>query len=312
MVRTFYSKPTAMNHLPTVVGLGEILWDLLPSGRQLGGAPANFAYCSHLLGDRAVVASRIGEDELGREVRESLLVRGLTDQFLQIHTEQPTGTVNVRLDTAGQPKFEITHPVAWDFLEWTDTWKALAESADAVCFGSLAQRSPQSRRTILDFVDATRSDAFRIFDVNLRQSFYSVEIIRESIKRANLVKLNHEELPRIKELLGISSSDTFLFCKELAEKFELYLVCVTRGANGSLLSDGRRVHEHPGFQVLVRDTVGSGDAFTAALVHEHLRGSSLAEMNDSANRLGAWVASCGGAMPQVPQRGLKHELAELE
>jgi fructokinase len=301
-----------VNHLPTVVGLGEVLWDLLPSGRQLGGAPANFAYCSHLLGDRAVVASRIGEDELGKAVRESLLARGVTDQFLQIDPEQPTGTVKVEIDRAGQPKFEIIHPVAWEFLEWTDTWQALARSADAVCFGSLAQRSPQSRQTILEFVDATRSEALRVFDVNLRQTSYSFEIISESMVRANVVKLNHEEVPRVRELLGINAFDALSFCKEVIEKFRLRLICITRGSNGSLLCNQTSAHEHPGFHVQVKDTIGAGDAFTAALVHEHLRGRSLAEMNDSANRLGAWVASNSGAMPPVPAIGLEAALANLK
>jgi fructokinase len=301
-----------VNHLPTVVGLGEVLWDLLPSGRQLGGAPANFAYCSHLLGDRAVVASRIGKDELGKAVRESLLSRGVTDQFLQIDPERPTGTVKVEIDSSGQPKFEIIHPVAWDFLEWTDTWQALARSADAVCFGSLAQRSPESRQTILDFVDATRSEALRVFDVNLRQNFYSFEIMSESIERANVVKLNHEEVPRIRELLGIKAGDGPYFCKEVIEKFRLQLICITRGSNGSLLCDQNTAHEHPGFHIRVKDTIGAGDAFTAALVHEHLRGRSLAEMNDSANRLGAWVASNSGAMPSPPAGRLEVALANLK
>jgi fructokinase len=301
-----------VNHLPTVVGLGEVLWDLLPSGRQLGGAPANFAYCSHLLGDRAVVASRIGADDLGKAVRESLLSRGVTDQFLQIDPEQPTGTVKVEIDSAGQPKFEIIHPVAWDFLKLTDTWHALARSADAVCFGSLAQRSPESRRTILDFVDATRSEALRIFDVNLRQAFYSFEIISESIERANVVKLNHEEVPRVRELLGIKAADGPYFCREVIEKFRLQLICITRGSNGSLLCDQTGAHEHPGFHIQVKDTIGAGDAFTAALVHEHLRGKSLLEMNDSANRLGAWVASNSGAMPSPPAGGLEVALANLK
>src|SRR6266705_2501487 len=135
-----------MTSAPTVVGLGEILWDLLPSGRQLGGAPANFAYCSHLLGNRAVVASRVGSDDLGREVHDSLLHSGLTDQFLETDPDHPTGTVRVELDAAGRPKFEIAEAAAWDFLNWTEIWQALAQSADAVCFGSLAQRSEASRR----------------------------------------------------------------------------------------------------------------------------------------------------------------------
>ena len=300
-----------MNHMPTVVGLGEVLWDLLPSGRQLGGAPANFAYWSHALGNRAIVASRVGDDEPGREVRHSLLSRGITDQYLQADGANPTGTVKVELDVAGQPNFDIVFPVAWDFLEFTPAWKLLAQAADAVCFGSLAQRSADSRATILQFLESTRREALRIFDVNLRQSFYSDEIIRESCMHANVVKLNHDELPGIRELLGMQANDSFGFCEEMAGEFDLQLICVTRGANGSLLSNGKSAHEHPGYQVHVKDTVGSGDAFTAALVSEYLRGRSLAEMNDTANRLGAWVASNAGAMPLLPAQGIQKSLAEL-
>ena len=301
-----------METLRTVIGLGEILWDFLPSGRQLGGAPANFAYCSHLLGSRAVVASRVGADDLGKQARNSLLRSGITDQFLQTDPEHSTGTVHVQLDSAGQPKFEIADGAAWDFLSWTDLWQALAESADAVCFGSLAQRSEVSRRVILNFLDATRPEALRVFDVNLRQSFYSAEIIKESVKRANVVKLNHEELPWVRELLAIDSSEGLGFCREMQQKFELQLVCVTRGANGSLLCDRDNADEHVGFRVQVKDTVGAGDAFTAALVHELLCGARLAKMNDLANRVGAWVASCWGAMPRVPEHGLEAALSQVQ
>jgi len=300
-----------MDHLPTVVGLGEILWDLLPSGRQLGGAPANFAYCWHLLGNRAVVASRVGSDDLGREARDSLLRSGITDQFLQTDPEHLTGTVRVQLDSAGQPKFEIVEDAAWDFLSLTDVLQALAETADAVCFGSLAQRSAISRRTILDVLDATRPEILRVFDVNLRQSFYSTEIVQESMRRANVVKLNHGEWFRVRELLAMESSDALAFCRELLQNFDLQLVCITLGANGSLLCNRNQTNQHPGFRVQVQDTVGAGDAFTAALVHGLLRGLPLAETNDLANRMGAWVASCSGAMPPVPKQDLQRMLAEV-
>jgi len=301
-----------MTSLKNVVGLGEILWDLLPSGRQLGGAPANFAYCSHLLGDRGVVASRVGQDELGAEVRQRLLGLGISDQFLQVDPEHPTSTVNVQVDAEGQPRFEIVDAVAWDFLEWTPTWKALAQSADAICFGSLAQRHAQSRETILKFLDATRPEALRTFDVNLRQNFYSAEVVRESLERANVTKLNHEEVPRIANLLSITAPDPNSFCAELIRKFDLQLICITRGINGSLLCTKDDTVEHPGFTVQVADTVGAGDAFTAALVHELLRGSTLQQMNDSANRVGAWVASRHGAMPKLPEVGLAQALADLQ
>jgi fructokinase len=301
-----------MTSLKTVVGLGEILWDMLAAGRQLGGAPANFAYCSHLLGDRGVVASRVGSDELGADIRQSLLALGITDQFLQVDPEHPTSTVQVQVNAQGQPKFEIVDSVAWDFLEWTPSWKALAQSADAICFGSLAQRHSQSRETILKFLEATRPDVLRIFDVNLRQSFYSLDTVSESLTKANVVKLNHEEVPVVRELLHIEARDEVSFCHEVIEKFRLKLICITRGPNGSLLCDRHTTQEHPGFTVHVKDTIGAGDAFTAGLVHDLLRGNTLGGMNDSANRMGAWVASNHGAMPRLPEGGLTGALAEFQ
>jgi fructokinase len=304
-----------MNPAPIVVGLGEVLWDLLPSGRQLGGAPANFAYCSHLLGNRAVVASRIGSDDLGNELRNRLLQAGIGDDCLQTDPTHPTGTVTVALDSGGQPSYEITGGVAWDFMEWTSDWQSLAQSADAVCFGSLAQRSPTSRATILQFLEATQYSALRVFDVNLRQKFYSAEVIKSSLQRANVVKLNHEELTVLRNLIGLGAgagSDTEVFtCRELIAQFDLRLVCVTEGANGSLICDRQNLHRHPGFRVAVSDTVGAGDAFMAGLVHGLLRGESLAEMNELANRMGAWVASCPGAMPPRPDIGLEKSLMRL-
>ena len=304
-------KLPAITNEPTVVGLGEILWDLLPSGRQLGGAPANFAYCSHLLGNRAHVASRIGADQLGHDIRRHLAKAGLGEEFLQIDSVQPTGIVRVQLDGSGQPKFEITQPVAWDFLEWTDEWKTLARSADAVCFGSLAQRSAQSRATILNFLRATRTDCLRVFDVNLRQNFYSAEIICESLQFANVVKLNHEEVPRVEQLLDTNDPTEISFARNLVSNFDLKFACVTRGSEGSLLCDGSSINEHAGLRVRVKDTIGAGDAFTSGLVHGALRGWSLAEMNDCANRMGAWVASHSGAMPERPRRGLEAALADV-
>jgi fructokinase len=296
---------------PTVIGLGEILWDLLPSGRQLGGAPANFAYCSHLLGDRGIIASRVGNDQLGKDIRERLEKSGIPHHYLQSDDTQPTGTVRVQVDSTGQPNYEITQPAAWDYLEWTKDWQNLAKSADAVCFGSLAQRSEKSRDTILNFLQATQPSAVVMLDVNLRQKFFSAEIICESLRRANAMKLNHEEVPIVKELLAISEREDLLFCRSLMERFDLKLICITRGAKGSLLCDRRDVHEHAGYPVKVKNTVGAGDAFTAALIHEYLQQRTLAEMNDTANRMGAWVASSADAMPQSPASGLTCALAEI-
>jgi fructokinase len=297
---------------PTIVGIGEILWDLLPSGRQLGGAPANFAYCSHLLGSRAVVVSRVGEDQLGGEARKLLLRKGISDRFLQADAALPTGTVHVSLNPDGQPQFGFTQPVAWDSLEWNDELGKLAWSADAVCFGTLAQRSSQTQATILEFIRAMRADALRVFDVNLRQQFYSAGMIADSMMAESIVKLSSEEVPRVAALLNLPVSDMYLFCSEVIRRFTLRLVCITRGQNGSILVDAVSTDEHPGFRVQAKDAVGAGDAFTAGLVHEFLRGSSLAAMNDTANRMGAWVASCEGAMPQPPKEGLAAAIAHLE
>ncbi len=293
------------------VGLGELLWDLFPSGRQLGGAPANFAYCSHLLGDTGVVVSRVGADEMGNDIRESLAAFGLTDDFLQRDDEHPTGTVKVKLDKAGQPDFTITYPSAWDFLQSNSALEKLAKSADAVCFGSLAQRSPESRKSIHRFLDLLRPQAAKVFDVNLRQSFYTAEVLAESIARATIVKLNQDEVPKVAALLELEAGDVRAFCYATLRKFRLPLLCITRGDRGSLLVSDDEEHEHAGFKVKVRDAVGAGDAFTAGLVNQVLHGASLAEANDFANRMGAWVASCSGAMPPSPEGGLRSALAEL-
>ena len=295
-----------MNSQHTIVGLGEVLWDLLPSGRQLGGAPANFAYCAHLLGNHGVVVSRAGSDTLGSELRDRLGESGISDEYIQNDPVLPTGTVNVNVDFAGQPEFEITYPAAWDFLEWNGELEQLARSCDVVCLGTLAQRSEQSRSTILKFLQGTRNECLRVFDVNLRQSFYSAEIILQSLEKATAVKLNEHELPIVANLLGIAVNE---FCQSILTRFQLQFVCVTRGEKGSVLLGRDGMHEHSGFQIKVKDTVGAGDAFTAGLVHEYLRGSSLAQMNDTANRMGAWVASQAGGMPRV-EKG-KPEIQQL-
>jgi fructokinase len=280
-----------------IVGIGELLWDLLPTGATLGGAPANFAYITGLLGDHGIVASRVERDSLGRQALERMQALGLDTDCVQIDSQHPTGTVNVALDAKGQATFEIAEPVAWDFLEWTPAWRRLAEEAHGVCFGSLAQRSQQSRATIRSFLKGLSAGAIKVFDVNLRQSYYSHEILADSMSLADIVKVNDEELPRIMALNGLHHKNERLSAETLLAKFELKLVCITRGACGSLLAQRDNFDEHPGFRVRVVDTVGSGDAFTAGLLHEYLRGSSLRTMNEMANRVGAWVASRPGGMP---------------
>ena len=294
-----------------VVGLGEVLWDILPERTCLGGAPANFAYITTLMGDQGIVASRVGEDPRGVEALHRMEELGLDIEHVQTDRQHPTGTVKVELDDKGQARFEIARPVAWDSLDWTQDWQHLAEKADAVCFGSLAQRSEESRATIRRFLGSVSSRAVKVFDVNLRQSFYSREIISESMRAADIVKLNDEELPKIMSLSGFRHKDERSSARRLMAEFELKLVCVTRGERGSLLVRGREASEHAGFCVKVADTVGSGDAFTAGLVHEYLLGAPLELMNEVANLVGAWVASEAGAMP-TPKRGaLEYSLAEI-
>lgn len=299
-----------------VVGLGEVLWDLLPERTCLGGAPANFAYITTLMGDQGIVASRVGEDSQGLDALRRMEELGLDIDHVQTDRQRPTGTVRVELDGRGGPRFDIAHPVAWDALEWTPDWQELAENADAVCFGSLAQRSEASRETIRHFLRATLPGTLKVFDVNLRQSYYSQEVLAESMRLADIVKVNDEELPKIMSLGKFPHKDEVSSARRLIGAYDLKLVCITRGGRGSLLvSDtsvqGRDASEHPGFRVRVADTVGSGDAFTAGLVHEYLHGASLDLMNEVANLVGAWVASEVGAMP-APKRGaLEHSLAEI-
>lgn len=279
---------------------------MFPQGKQLGGAPANFAYMTAMLGDDGVVASRVGGDRLGHEALWQLKSSGLDTAHIQSDPLHDTGTVLVQVDAKGQPEYRITENVAWDFLEFSKPWRALAETADAVCFGSLAQRSEVSHNAISSFLKKVRPEAARVFDVNLRQLFYSTEILRTSATLADIIKLNHEELPLFTRLFGKTFSNELAAARWILDEFSMKLVCVTKGAQGSVLISPGSAQEHAGFAVKIADTVGAGDAFTAALVHHWLRGSSLHVMNESANRMGAWVASQEGAMPAPDESVLEN------
>lgn len=292
----------------TIVGLGEMLWDVFPNRKELGGAPANFAYMTSLLGDEGVVASRVGRDRLGNAAARRLAKLGLSQEWLQLDRNSPTGTVKVEVFEDGQPKFQIAENVAWDNFEWTSQWQALAGRASAVCFGSLAQRSERSRKTIRLFLQNLPPNAVKVFDVNLRQSFFSADILCESAKSADIMKVNEDELSRVSELLGYKSDAKEAAASWLLQTCGLKLVCVTEGPSGSSLVAADGVHRHPGFPTQVADTVGAGDAFTAALIHHYLRGATLDEMNEAANRMGSWVASQVGATPKPDVKFLKSVL----
>ncbi|MFW6159273.1 MAG: carbohydrate kinase family protein [Planctomycetota bacterium] len=294
----------------TVVGLGEILWDLFGEEKHLGGAPANFAYHVHALGDRGIPVSRIGADTLGRELLDRLARLGVPTEFIQIDPSHPTGTVVIRLDDVGQPDFTVTPDVAWDYLELTDELEELAEQADAICFGTLAQRSPTTRRTVRQLIGAERR-ALIVCDLNLRSELIDLgpddpaggDMVAHSLGLADVLKLNEEEFDTLAGALRRQERGEPL-ARWLMGEFDLHLVCVTRGARGCVLygPDGRT--EEPGIEVDVADTVGAGDAFTAALVHGLLAGRPMAEVAAFANRLGAYVASRPGATPPVDRSRL--------
>lgn len=288
----------------TIVSLGEALWDELPSGPRLGGASANLAVMAGRLGSHAVLASRVGNDEPGRRYCKELSIFPVDLRYMQVDPVLPTSTVSVVVSADGQPHYTIHENIAWDAFEFTEDWHELAQQADAVCFGTLAQRSEMSRATMQSFVAATRGDCLRVFDLNLRPPYISVETIRWSLQHASLVKLNDEELPQVLMLLGMSmpsapdEEESWLAAvRMLREAFSLKMVCLTLGGKGSLLVTAEGYHRHPGVRATVADTVGAGDAFLAATIHYALQDASLAEMNEAANRCAAWVASQSGAIP---------------
>ncbi len=296
-----------------ILGIGELLWDILPQGMRLGGAPANFAVMAGRLGNHAAILSRIGRDELGRQAIDRLDPMPVETTFLEVDAAHETGRVTVNFSD-GEPHYTIHQPVAWDFLELSNEWIQLVERADALCFGSLAQRSLESRQTIQTLAAQSSASCIRIFDVNLRAPFYSAEVIEESVELATVLKMNAAEAPLVLELLDLtldqeSAGDGQRLSSELlraaADRIlqgfpTLQLVAITRGNRGSLLVNRDEWNEHPGFPVKVADGIGAGDAFTAAIAHYLLRGADLPTLNEAGNRWGGWMASQSGAMPALP------------
>lgn len=282
-----------------LVGLGEILWDMLPGGKQLGGAPANFAYHAQALGGRGVVVSCIGDDNLGKEILSSLDELQLQRQYVSVDNSHPTGTVTVKLDEDGKPDYIIHENVAWDFIPFNSSLSVLAAQTAAVCFGSLCQRSPVSRKTIRSFLAATSADCIRVLDINLRQSYFNREIINTMLELSNVLKLNDEELAVVANLLGITGSETDIL-SQLAERYALRLIALTRGASGSRLYAQGEDSNHQGFPVQIADTVGAGDSFTAAMTLGLLNSKNLDTINKYANRVASFVCSQSGATPKLP------------
>lgn len=289
-----------------VIGIGEMLWDIMPNDMTLGGTIANFSVMASRLGSHAVILSRIGRDDLGRKAVDWLDPLPVDASFLQIDPVHETGQVTVTLQ-GGQPSYVIHQPSAWDFMELTDAWVQLAERADAICFGSLSQRRQESRQTVQTLVAQTPSSCIRVFNVNLRAPFFTSEIVQESLELASVIKMNDAEVWQVLGMLGLPAEEGSprdhlrLAAERLLDEFPtLELVAVTRGGHGSLLVRRAEWHEHPGIAVKIVDTIGAGDAFTAALTHYLLRGADLPTLNEAGNRWGAWVATQVGAMPPLP------------
>ena len=285
-----------------VVGLGEVLWDVLPDGRKLGGAPANFAYHAGQFpsSENTIAISALGKDKLAEETMESLRAHELN--AIMPSVPYPTGTVQVTLDGQGIPTYDIKENVAWDNIPYNDEIRHIAASCRAVCFGSLAQRNVVSRNTIHKFLDDTPTDCMKIFDINLRQQFYTKEIIQQSMQRCNVLKINDEELVIIGQMFGYTELDIEDKCLQFLEKYNLDMLVLTCGTNGSYVFSPRQMSFLETPKVHVADTVGAGDSFTGTFCAAILGGKSLQQAHKLAVEVSAFVCTQNGAMPKLPER----------
>lgn len=281
-----------------IVGLGEALWDVLPEGKKLGGAPANFAYHAGQFGLDTLAISAVGEDQLGDETLSALEEKGL--KYIMPRVPFPTGTVQIELDAQGVPAYEIREGVAWDNIPFTPEMEKVARSCKAVCWGSLAQRHEVSRNTIHRFLDATPPTCLKIFDINLRQTFYNEEVIRASLKRCNILKINDEELVTIGRLFGYPGLDMSNKCWLILGKYNLDMLVLTCGVNGSYVFKPGAMTFLETPKVDVADTVGAGDSFTASFCAAILKGLSVSDAHQLAVETSAYVCTCNGAMPRIP------------
>jgi len=286
-----------------IVGIGELLWDVFPDRKVLGGAPANFAYHASQFGFDGRAVSAIGNDTLGNEIISQLNDKKL--KYIVEQTSHPTGTVQVTLDANGIPQYEICENVAWDNIPFTKELGDIASQTKVVCFGSLAQRSETSRTTIHRFLDALSDDAWKIFDINLRQHFYSDKLINNSLSKCNILKINDEEMVVLEKMYGLNNMNEEEICKHLLEKYSLKIVILTKGTSGSLVV----TPHYTGFRetpvVKVADTVGAGDSFTAGFAASLLRGKSISEAHETAVNVSAYVCTQHGAMCSLPARLLQ-------
>ena len=278
-----------------IIGLGEILWDMLPTGKQLGGAPANFAYHVCRLGGNGWAASAISDDELGREIKNTLSTKKLNTILEEVN--EPTGTVQVTLNAAGVPTYDITEGVAWDHIPFTERIGNLAKETSAVCFGTLAQRSPESRATIHKFIESMPAGSLKVYDINLRQKYYDEKIISDSLRLADILKINDEELEIVSRMLCLSGTSDER-CRAISREFNLKFVILTMGGDGSKVILEDRVHLSTPGKINIVDTVGAGDSFTAAFMLAYLRGESIENAHTLATEVSSYVCTKAGAMPE--------------
>lgn len=284
----------------TIAGIGEILWDYLPYGRVLGGAPANVAYHVNALGGNGYIVSGIGNDRDGRDILEKLDRLGINRQYITIHPAYPTGTARVEIDSEGSANFTISENSSWDRIPLTPWLLKLAVQADAIVFGTLAQRSETTKATIRKFVSTTRPEAFRVLDLNLRYPHYSEESLHWSLEFCNILKLNENELKVIAQTLRFKGNLCQIL-EQVLDRFHMEVIALTLGKEGSLLYSKKEHCSHNGYVTSMIDTVGAGDAFTAALILGVLEGLNLERISDYANRVASYVCSQPGATPPMPQ-----------
>ncbi|HOY05539.1 MAG TPA: carbohydrate kinase [Saprospiraceae bacterium] len=280
---------------PAIICFGEILWDVLPTGRKAGGAPMNVAFHANQLGLESKMISKTGDDDLGKELKRFLENIGVSVELIQTDNTFPTGIVNVALDKNGSPSYEIVSPVAWDYIHPDDKVKDFVKNAGALIFGSLACRTERNKRTLLEYVDLAN---IRVFDVNLRTPFYSKPLVEEFLGKADIVKMNDEELTLIGEWLGISGTEKAQL-EYIKNEFSLDLVILTKGRHGAACLDETGYYEQPGFRVNVQDTIGSGDSFLAAFLSRFLKGESTRDCLVFASAVGALVATKQGGTPKI-------------
>jgi len=282
-----------------VVGLGEVLWDMLPEGRKIGGAPVNFAYHAGQFGIDTMAVSAIGNDKLGEDTIAEMNGKHLNHIFPSV--PYPTGSVQVKLDEKGVPAYDIKENVAWDNIPFTNEIESVARNCQAVCFGSLAQRNAVSRNTIRKFIESTPSGCIRIFDINLRQNFYTSNVIHDSLELCNILKINDEEIMLVSRMFNYDSSNIENVCRTIMEDFSLEMVILTCGTKGSYIFTKGGVSFMPTPKVNVADTVGAGDSFTGSFCAAILRGLPVAEAHKKAVEVSAYVCTQNGAMPEIPE-----------